>query len=110
MNLELNDTISFESLLKVLTEKCPAYTITLKKNPIARFEYIQVRKSAYVGLWIRIFPDKKRVMLIKTIPSTMARALLGGLIAVIIASSAQGRLQDEIGDIIKKEFNTRLQS
>ena len=106
MNLELNDSIDFQSLLKVLTEKLPGYTTVLKKNPIARFEYIQVRKSAYVGLWIRIFPDKKRVMLIKTIPSTMARAFLGGLIAAIIASGAQGRLRDEVADVIKKEFNT----
>ena len=89
MNLVLNDSISFESMMKVLTANFPNYKIVLKKNPIARFEYIQVGKSAYVGLWKRIFPDKKRVMLIKTIPSTMARALLGGLIAMLIASGAQ---------------------
>ena len=110
MNLELNDSIGFQSLLKVLTEKCPGYTTVLKKNPVARFEYIQVKKSAYVGLWIRIFPDKKRVVLTKTIPSTMARAFLGGLIAAVIASGAQGRLLDEIADLIKKEFHTTLQS
>ena len=110
MNLQLNDSINFQSMLKVLTEKFPAYTIELKKNPIARFEYIQIRKSAYVGLWIRIFPDKKRVMLVKTIPSTMARALLGGLIAMLIASGAQTKLRDEVAEVLKKEFNTAVQS
>lgn len=110
MNLELNDSINFQSMMKVLTEKFSGYAIELKKNPVARFEYIQVRKSAYVGLWIRIFPKKNRVMLIKTIPSTMARALLGGLIAMLIASGAQTRLRNEVADVLKSEFKTQVQS
>jgi hypothetical protein len=109
MNLALNDSITFESMMKVLTEKFPNYKIELKKNPIARFQYIQVYKSAYVGLWIRIFPDKNKVMLIKTIPSTMARALFGGLIAILIASGPQGRLRAEVADALKTAFNTDVQ-
>ncbi len=110
MNLELNDSMNFQGMLKVLQEKLPHYTIELKKNPIARFEYIQVRKSAYVGVWIRIFPKKNRVMLIKTIPSTMARALFGGLIAILIASAAQGKLMDETAEVLKAEFRTGEQA
>jgi hypothetical protein len=49
-------------------------------------------------------------MLIKTIPSTMARALLGGLIAMLIASGAQEKLRNEVADVLKKEFNTVVQS
>ncbi|MBK8611683.1 MAG: hypothetical protein IPL84_17555 [Chitinophagaceae bacterium] len=108
MNLVLNDSINFESMMRVLTEKFPGYKIELKKNPVAKFEYIQVYKSAYVGLWIRIFPKKNRLTIIKTIPSTMARALFGGLIAFMIASGAQGRLRDEVAAVLKKEFNTDL--
>src|SRR5258705_11701802 len=108
MNLELNDSINFQSMMKVLTEKFPNYTIVLKKNLIA--EYIQVRKSTYVGLWIRIFPKKNRVMLIKTIPSTWARAFFGGLIAILIASSAQEKLRNEVADVIKGEFKTEIQA
>jgi hypothetical protein len=110
MNLELNDAMSFPAMLKVLQEKLPNYRIELKKNPIARFEYIQVMKSAYVGVWIRIFSDKKRVMLIKTIPSTMARALLGGLVAMLIASGAQKKLVDEVAEVLKTAFNTKVQA
>jgi len=110
MNLELNDSINFQSMMKVLTEKFPNYTIKLKKNAVVRFEYIQVRKSAYVGLWIRIFPKKNRVMLIKTIPSTMARALLGGLIAMLIASGAQEKLMNEVAEVMKGEFKTGVQA
>ena len=109
MNLVLNDSISFPAMMKVLTEKFPNYQVVLKKNPVAGFEYIQVRKSTYVGLWIRIFPKKNRVMLIKTIPSTMARALFGGLIVILIASSAQGKLRDEIAEVLKTAFNTTVQ-
>ena len=110
MNLQLNDSISFAAMTKLLTEKFPNYKIELKKNPIVGFEYVQVYKSAYVGVWIRIFPNKQRVMLVKTIPSTMARALLGGLIAMLIASGAQTRLRDEVAEVLKKEFNTTVQS
>ena len=108
MNLELNDSINFQSMMKVLTEKFPNYTIVLKKNLIA--EYIQVRKSTYVGLWIRIFPKKNRVMLIKIIPSTMARALLGGLLAMLIASGAQQKLMNEVAEVMKGEFKTGVQA
>ena len=110
MNLQLNESITFPAMMKVLTEKFPNYKIQLKKNPVAGFEYIQVYKSAYVGLWIRIFPKKERLMLIKTIPSTMARAFLGGLIAILIADSAQGKLRDEVAEVLKKEFNTTVQA
>lgn len=109
MNLELNDSMNFPAMLKVLQEKLPNYKIELKKNAIARFEYIQVYKSAYVGTWIRIFSKKNSVMLIKTIPSTMARALFGGLIAFLIASSAQGKLRTEVAEVLKGSFATKEQ-
>ncbi len=109
MNLVLNDSMNFQAMLKVLKEKLPNYSIELKKNPIARFEYIQVRKTAYVGVWVRTFPNKNRVMLIKTIPSTMARALLGGIVAMLIASSAQKKLVDEVAEVLKDEFKTAVQ-
>ncbi|MEO5948462.1 MAG: hypothetical protein ABIP79_16715 [Chitinophagaceae bacterium] len=106
MDLALNDSMTYSAMHKALSEKLPAYKIELKKNPIARFEYIQVYKSAYVGTWVRVFEKKNKVMLIKTIPSTMARALLGGLIAALIASSAQNKLRNEVAQVLKDEFAT----
>lgn len=106
MNLVLNDAMNFSAMQKVLAEKLPAYKIELKKNPIARFEYIQVYKSAYVGTWIRVYEKKKQIALIKTIPSTMARALFGGLIAFLIASSAQNKLRNEVAQVLKDAFAT----
>ena len=107
MNLVLNESMSFSAMQKLLAEKFPAYKIELKKNPIARFEYIQVYKSAYVGLWIRVFEKKNQVSLIKTIPSTMARALFGGLIAILLASSAQNKLRKEVAQVLKDNFGTK---
>jgi hypothetical protein len=111
MNLELNDSMNFPAMLNVLKAKLPQYAIELKKNPVAGYEYIQVRKSAYVGVWIKIFPKKNRVMLIKTIPSTMARAaMLGGVFAILIASPAQQKLMNEVADVLKTEFRTGVQA
>jgi len=59
MNLQLNDSVNFPAMLNALIQKLPSYKIELKKNPIAGFEYIQVTKSAYVGIWIRVFPKKE---------------------------------------------------
>ena len=110
MNLVLNESLTFPAMLKVLTEKLPACKVELKKNPLMKFEYIQVYKSAYVGTWVRSFPDKNRLQLINTIPSTWARALMGGLIAALIASSGQNKLRKEVAEVLKKEFNTTEQS
>ena len=106
MNLQLTEAMTFPAMMKALSEKFPAYKLELKKNPIARFEYIQVRKTGWVGLWIRVFPKKNRVMLIKAIPSTFNRAMLGGLIALLLLSGKQGRLQKEIAEALKSQFNT----
>jgi len=35
---------------------------------------------------------------------------LGGLIAILIASSAQGKLRNEVAEVIKGEFKTRVQA
>jgi hypothetical protein len=109
MNLQLNDSITFENLKTVLAQKLPQYKVELKKNPILRFEYVQIYKSAFVGVWIRIFPDKGRVTLIKAIPSTLARALFGGLIAILLSNAAQNRLRAEVAEVLKREFNTTEQ-
>lgn len=48
MNLELNEKMTFDAMQKVLSEKLP-YKVKLKKNPLLRFEYIVVEKTAFVG-------------------------------------------------------------
>ena len=80
------------------------------KNPVARFQYIQVEKSAFVGIWIRIFESKNSVQLINTMPSTLARIPFLGLIFTLILqgffNSAQSTVRNEVGDFLIKEYGT----
>ena len=108
MKLEFNEKMTFEAMENVLKEKT-SYKIKVKKNPIMRFEYLVVQKSAFVGVWIRVFPKKNRVQLIKAIPSDVARALFGGFITIIFYSSAQNKIIKEVSEILKSEFGTKEQ-
>jgi hypothetical protein len=107
MDLELNESITFEAMQRVLSERLP-YKISLKKNPLLRFEYIVVQKTAFVGAWIRIFPKQNKVQLIKAIPSDIARAFFGGLIVLLFLSSAQRAVLEEISQVLIPEFGTKV--
>lgn len=110
MNLELKPEMTFESMLEVLTKECPDYKIKLLKNPVARFQYIQVEKSAFVGIWIRIMESKNLVKLINTMPSTLARIPFLGLIVTLtlfaFTAPAQTKVNNEVGEILTKRFNS----
>ncbi len=108
MNLQLNEKMTFPEMERVLSEKL-TYEVKIKKNPLLRFEYIVVKKSAFVGAWIRIFEKKDRVQLIKAIPSDIARAFFGGLIVILFLSSAQRKVLEEIAEVLKAEFQTQIQ-
>jgi len=108
MNLQLNEKMTFPEMERVLSEKL-TYNVKIKKNPLLRFEYIVVKKTAFVGAWIRIFEKKNRVQLMKAIPSDMARAFFGGIIVILFLSSAQRKVLDEISEVLKAEFQTTEQ-
>jgi len=111
MKLELKPEMSFDSMTELLKGECTDYKIKLLKNPVARFQYIQVEKSAFVGIWIRIFDKKGTVQLINTMPSTLARAPLLGLIVTLflfnITKPAQTKVRDEVSEIFIKEYGTK---
>ena len=98
--------MSFEKMTKVLKEAFPQYKVTLEKNPLAKWQYVQVKKSGTVGVWIRTYPKKKTALLIKAIPSSLVRALYGGLILILFVMKAQGKVQKEVNDVLIKSFNT----
>ena len=110
MNLELKPEMSFEGMNEVLTKECPGYKIKLLKNLVAKFQYIQVEKSALVGIWIRIMEKKNIVKLINTMPSTLARIPLLGLVFTLILqgfmNASQSRVRLEVAEIFKKEYGT----
>ncbi len=105
MNLQFNEQMTYQSTYEILKEKLPQYRVDLKKNPLARFEYIQVRKAPFVASWVRIFPDKKKVMLIRGIPDFWARLLLGGLLAILFFGGSQKAVEQEVAEILKQEYN-----
>ena len=111
MKLELKPEMSFDSMTDLLKRECSDYKIKLLKNPVARFQYIQVEKSAFVGIWIRVFENKDTVQLINTMPSTIARIPLLGLIVTLflfsVTKPAQTKVRDEVGEIFVKEYGTK---
>jgi len=111
MDIELKPEITFEGMRDLLTKELPQYKVKLLKNPVARFQYIQVEKSAFVGIWIRIMEKKGVLKLINTMPSTLARAPLLGLIVTLIlfafTNPAQTKVNKEVGEILMKSYNTQ---
>lgn len=75
MDLGLKSAITFEAINSLLPNKLQDYRVKLLRNPIAKFQYIQVEKSALVGIWIRMMEKKNVVILIITMPSNLARFL-----------------------------------
>jgi hypothetical protein len=110
MELELKPEITFEGMSDLLTKECPNYKVKLLKNPVARFQYILVEKSAFVGIWIRIMEDKGKVKLINTMPSTLARIPFLGLLVTLalfaFTNPAQAKVNNEVGEILMKAYNT----
>ena len=106
MKLELNPQMSFENMTNLLTEKFPQYEIKLLKNPVAKFQYIQVKKSAFSGVWIRRYEKKGSVQLINAVPSALARGFTG-LIGLLAGRSAQNKIRTEVGETLLTNFDTR---
>ena len=106
MKFKLLPEMTFNNIMEELKKSFPNYKIELLKNPVARFEYIQVTKSAYVGVWIRIFEKKEIVLLMGCIPSTIARLFLGGLLVLLFLSSSQKKVKLEIKNVLENKFKT----
>lgn len=109
MKLELKPEISFEKIRDLLVGKFPDYKIKLLKNPVAR--YIQVAKSAFVGIWIRIFEGKNTIQLINVMPSTLTRIPFLGLIFTLILQGffnpSQTVVNKQVADVLINEYGTK---
>ena len=93
--------ITVQSLFESINDEFGRkYKVSLKKNPVMGFEYIEVRKSAWVGVWVRRMKNKVTIM--GCIPSTFNRAMLGGLITILILKGKMNRLEKEVGTHINR--------
>ena len=104
MNLQIKEEMTYQSVFEKLKEDLPQYRVELKKNPLAKFEFVQVRKGPFVASWVRLFPKKEQTMLIRGIPDFWARLLLGGLLAVLFFGGAQKQVEEEVAESLKKNF------
>jgi hypothetical protein len=104
MKLRLTKGMTFESVTKVLQEELPAYKTRLRKNPILRFSYIEVKKNGFVGVWVRLFDSEKEAWLIKAIPSAIVRGLFGGLLLFIFINGSQKKVRYQVAEVIKMRF------
>lgn len=109
MKLDLKPEMTFEAMAKTIQEGLPQYQTEVKKNPLMGFQYVQVRKSGTVGVWIRTFDKKNRAMLMNAMPSFMVRAMLGGLLLVLFTASAQTKVRKEVGALLIEKFGTKEQ-
>ena len=103
MKLELTPEMTFEKMTEVLKEEFPQYKVRLLKNPLMRFQFIEVKKSGFVGVWVRVMKEKE-VWLIKAIPSGLVRGLLGGLLLIAFLYNPQKKVQEEVAAAMKKRF------
>ena len=106
MKLKLHPEMTFDSMVQTLQNELPQYQTSLLKNPLLGFQYIEVKKSGFVGVWIRSFEKKGNITLMKAIPSALARGFLGGLLLILIVNGAQGRVRKDVEEVLKRKFNT----
>ena len=104
--MKLNHTpdMTFDNMKAALAEELPQYEVELKKNPLLGFEYVQVKKSGFVGVWVRVFDKKNEVRLINGMPAWWARALLGGLLVIAFVWGSMQRVNREVGDVLTRRF------
>jgi len=105
MKLQLTDAMTMEAMHEALSAGMP-YQVEMKANPAFKWQYIQVRKSGLVGVWIRRFDKKKQVTLMSCMPGTWARMLLGGLAFLVFLSGKQRKVRAEIAEVLKARFET----
>lgn len=96
--------MTYEAVAETLKKELPQYKVSLKKNPIAGFQYVEVAASGFAGIWIRIWPNKNRIGLTRCHPSPMVRALLGGLLVLAFTWGTMGKVQKASADVLKRVY------
>ena len=103
MNFTNNKGASMEQMFEDVKAKFPQYQITLKRNKFLRFDYIQVKKSALIGSWIRI--KKNKVTLIGCIPSVFVRMMFGSVLLITFISGSLRNLRQEVGGYLQAHYS-----
>ena len=102
MNIIATKPVSIEDMFETIKSGFPQYTVTLKKNSILRFRYIEVRKSSTIGSWIRLKDNK--ITVVGGIPSFFIRMMFGGLILIAFISGKLKKLCEEVGGYLQTKY------
>lgn len=105
MKIQLKRQVSEGVLNALLSKKFTDYNVKIRSNPVVGFKYIQVKKSAFVGVWIRIQND--HISVNGAVPSDLARGLLGALFLIIFISVTK-RIEKEVGTYLEEYQNTKI--
>ena len=104
-----NDNATIEDIAAILQTEMPQYIVEIKKNPLMGFQYVEVKKTSFIGAWVNVKKDNK-VTVNGIIPSTMARAFLGGLLLLAITYSGRKKIEQEVGSLLQdKLWQIKLQ-
>lgn len=106
MNIELTPEMTLERITEVLKSEFPECQVELKKNPLFRNQYVEVKKTAFVGAWINAHPKKNKLSIQGAIPSALVRGLIGGLLLILFLAKSHKRMTTDIATILKDEFKT----
>ena len=97
--------LSIETILAMLKDEFPEYDVK-SRNSLAAGEYVQVRKSAFIGVWVRIKKKSNTLVVVSCVPSDWARALFFGLILYLFISSSLNQMQQEVYSFLQEKFES----
>ena len=60
MKITYTPEMTFEAMQDAVRSELPEYTTEIKKNPLLGFQYLEVKKSGTVGVWVRVFEEKRK--------------------------------------------------
>jgi hypothetical protein len=104
MKIQSQLAVTTQDVAKILEAGlAQKYTLEVKKNPLLRFEYIQVRKSAFVGAWVRVKKDNS-ITIDGAVPSPLARGLLGGLLLMLVTQVRTREITNDISILLQEHL------
>ncbi|CAN5908078.1 hypothetical protein BH11BAC7_BH11BAC7_19240 [soil metagenome] len=93
---------SINAIADALRRELPQYEVEIKQNSLLGFEYVEVRKSSYSGVWVRLKNDK--ITWNGVVPSAAARVFLGGLILLIATYKSRKQVSTATGEVLMRNF------
>lgn len=102
MNITLKRQLSLDELQNELQRRFTEYTFFQRKTVYGPM--LVAKKSNFVGVGIRIIPDKAQAKVFSAFPSIWAQALFGGLLVYAFVYSSMKKIELQIGSYIQQQY------